>query len=38
MKRDGTFRFIQNIAGWIVRPEINYTIGKINPWNGGQKV
>ena len=28
----GTFRFIQNIAGWTARPEINYLIEKENPW------
>ena len=30
--KTGTFRFIQNIAGWTARPEINYMIENINPW------
>jgi len=32
MKRDGTFKYIQNLAGWTARPEINFTIEKIYPW------
>ena len=32
MYNTGTFRFIQNIAGWTARPEINYKIEKVNPW------
>ena len=30
--KTGTFRFIQNIAGWTARPEINYMIENVNPW------
>ena len=32
MKNTGTFRFIQNIAAWTARPEINFLIENINPW------
>ena len=31
MKNTGTFRFIQNIAAWTARPEINYIIEKKKP-------
>ena len=31
MYKSGTFRFIQNIAGWTVRPEIKFLAENINP-------
>ena len=32
MYKSGTYKFIQNIAGWTARPEIKYLAEKINPW------
>ena len=32
MRNTGSYRFIQNIAGWTARPEIIYSIEKKNPW------
>ena len=32
MENTGTFRFIQNIAAWTARPEVNFIINKISPW------
>ena len=33
MYQSGTFRFIQNIAGWTARPEIKFLAENINPWD-----
>ena len=33
MYRSGTYRFIQNIAGWTARPEIKFLAEGINPWD-----
>ena len=33
MYRSGTYKFIQNIAGWTARPEIMFLAEKINPWD-----
>ena len=32
MYRTGTFKFIQNIAGWTARPEVKFVAENINPW------
>jgi len=32
MYKSGTYRFIQNIAGWTARPEIKFLAENINPW------
>ena len=32
MYRTGTFKFIQNIAGWTARPEVKFIAENINPW------
>ena len=33
MYRTGTYKFIQNIAGWTARPEIKFLAENINPWD-----
>ena len=33
MFKSGTYRFIQNIAGWTARPEIIFLAENINPWD-----
>ena len=32
MYKTGTYKFIQNIAGWTARPEIKFLVENINPW------
>ena len=32
MENTGTFRYIQNMAAWTARPEINFIVNKKNPW------
>ena len=33
MYKTGTYKFIQNIAGWTARPEIKFLAENINPWD-----
>jgi len=33
MKSEGTFRYIQNIAGWTARPEIHRVVDRVQPKN-----
>ena len=33
MYKSGTYKFIQNIAGWTARPEIKFLAENLNPWD-----